>query len=132
MPANGNSCHSNTAMVQQATLDVLKDIRKRKADKKVRVDDGFKHLQADYFIISISPTDGGGFCRCAECLKIGIHFGSPANLCQHDCPAPCARSSPTIGSVTMERIRKPRCRRPSRPQPGVLVFLTQLHPQLLL
>ena len=56
-------CHSNTAMVQQATLDVLKDIRKRKADKKVRVDDGFKHLQADYFIISISPTDGGGFCR---------------------------------------------------------------------
>lgn len=70
-PGNWKLCHANQGMVQQAIQDVLADIRRRKADKKPQVDDGFQHLLADYFIISVSPTDGGGFCRCDDCLKMG-------------------------------------------------------------
>lgn len=64
-------CHSNPAMVRQAIADVLEEIRQRKADTAVRVHDGYRHLAGDYFIISISPTDGGGFCRCAACRQLG-------------------------------------------------------------
>ncbi len=70
-PENWKLCHSNEAMVQQALRDVLADIKKRKALTKPQIDDGLKHLQADYFIISVSPTDGGGFCRCDQCQKMG-------------------------------------------------------------
>jgi len=70
-PNNWKLCHSNKAMVQQAIAEVFDQIRQRKADKKVLSDVGYKHLADDYFVISVSPTDGGGFCRCAECQKMG-------------------------------------------------------------
>lgn len=68
---NYKLCHSNEKMVAQAIEDVLEDIRQRKADTSVRIHDGYKHLAEDYSVISISPTDGGGFCRCSECLALG-------------------------------------------------------------
>ncbi len=65
-------CHSNNAMVEQAIADTLKEIRKREADRdKETKHIGYRHSIADYSLISISPTDGGGFCRCAECLEMG-------------------------------------------------------------
>lgn len=68
---NYKLCHSNEAMVTQAIEDVLASIRARKADTKVQKHDGYKHLAEDYSVISISPRDGGGFCRCSKCLALG-------------------------------------------------------------
>jgi hypothetical protein len=70
-PANFKLCHSNDAMVRQFVADVLEAIRERKADPKPRSHVGYLHLAADYFILSVSPTDGGGFCRCARCQEQG-------------------------------------------------------------
>lgn len=68
---NWKLCHSNKEMVAQAIEDVLEDIRERKADSRLRKHDGYKHLAEDYSVISISPRDGGAFCRCNECLALG-------------------------------------------------------------
>lgn len=68
---NWKLCHSNQEMVAQAIEDVLEDIRKRKKDTRVTKHDGYRHLTEDYSIISISPRDGGAFCRCSECLALG-------------------------------------------------------------
>jgi hypothetical protein len=59
-------CHSNPEMVAQASKNTLAWIRE------------LKKTQPDFWIragqlrmISISPTDGGGFCRCEKCLAMG-------------------------------------------------------------
>ncbi len=49
-------CHSNRQMVEQAIKDVLENIRRQ---------------NPDYWIYSISPTDGGGFCQCDSCRRMG-------------------------------------------------------------
>ena len=54
-------CHSNTQMVNQAIVNVLKSLDKMNEEGKLK----------ERFIYSISPTDGGGFCKCEECLKRG-------------------------------------------------------------
>ncbi|MCX6935134.1 MAG: DUF4838 domain-containing protein [Verrucomicrobia bacterium] len=70
-PENYKLCHANQLMVEASINEVLDEIRERKADGTTRVHIGYKHLAEDYSIISISPTDGGGFCQCSECLKMG-------------------------------------------------------------
>lgn len=68
---NYKLCHSNDSMVEEAAREVLESIRARKADSEVKSHIGYKHLTEDYSIVSISPTDGGGFCRCDKCLAMG-------------------------------------------------------------
>ncbi|HRJ71380.1 MAG TPA: DUF4838 domain-containing protein [Terrimicrobiaceae bacterium] len=67
---NYKLCHSNDAMVTRATEEVLEAIRQRKSASRPEVHNGMELMPADYTLISISPRDGGGFCRCAECSKI--------------------------------------------------------------
>lgn len=64
-------CHSNEAMVQAAIGEVLEMLKKRKENQKTVKHIGYSHLTEDYTCISISPTDGGGFCRCEKCLAMG-------------------------------------------------------------
>jgi hypothetical protein len=68
---NFKLCHSNTGLVAKVVEEVLAELRKRQADRTVRSHIGYQHLASDYEAISISPTDGGGFCRCANCLAQG-------------------------------------------------------------
>lgn len=63
-------CHSNPEMVQQAIADVLAAIRKQKETPKPFIH-GVPHRTDDYNVFSISPTDGGGFCQCEKCQKMG-------------------------------------------------------------
>ncbi len=68
---NYKLCHSNDAMVETLIREVLEKIREREADGKVARHDGYRHLMSDYDTISISPKDGGGFCRCEKCAAMG-------------------------------------------------------------
>ncbi len=52
-------CHSNRKMVKQAIKEVLNGIVKQ------------NKRNSDYWIYSISPTDGGGFCQCENCKRMG-------------------------------------------------------------
>lgn len=70
-PHNFKLCHANREMVAQAIADTLAQIRERKADPAERRHIGYRHLAEDYFILSIDPTDGGGYCRCEACLAMG-------------------------------------------------------------
>ncbi len=69
--SNYKLCHSNDQMVGQAIEEVLEQIRNRKMDAETISHIGYKHLAEDYSIVSVSPTDGGGFCRCSKCLEMG-------------------------------------------------------------
>ena len=69
--ANFKLCHANTGLVAQVIAEVLAEARTRREDHSVRNHIGYLHQAADYTAISISPTDGGRFCRCAECLAMG-------------------------------------------------------------
>jgi len=71
LEGNFKLCHSNPEMVKQAVADVLEQLRQWKADKNVLNHVGYLHQAEDYFVVSVSPTDGGGFCRCPECRKMG-------------------------------------------------------------
>jgi hypothetical protein len=55
-------CYANDEMVKQATAYVLDHIAKLKTDRS---------WAEDSFIYSVSPTDGGGFCKCEACRKQG-------------------------------------------------------------
>jgi hypothetical protein len=57
-------CHANAEMVNQAVADTLDLIREAKRS-------GAHGPRAACSIISISPTDGGGFCQCAACRAMG-------------------------------------------------------------
>ena len=60
-PGNFKLCYSNDEMVKQAIANVLTALEKCKENGNPE----------NYFIYSISPTDGGGFCKCRKCLKRG-------------------------------------------------------------
>jgi len=64
-------CHSNEEMVGQAVHDVLDNIRKRRESSRSTGRYGFRWALADSRVLSVSPTDGAGFCRCEECQKLG-------------------------------------------------------------
>lgn len=66
---NYKLCHSNKDMVERAAEEVLQEIRERKLDALPHTHNGMELRAADYSIVSISPRDGGGFCRCVECRK---------------------------------------------------------------
>lgn len=61
-PALFKLCYSNDEMMKQAISNILESIEKRKTDKS---------RPEDIFIYSISPNDGGGFCKCEACRKQG-------------------------------------------------------------
>lgn len=67
---NFKLCHSNPEMVRQAIADTLEAIRERQNNTKLFVH-GVPHQTGDYWIYSISPTDGGGFCECKKCQEMG-------------------------------------------------------------
>lgn len=64
-------CHSNTGMVAQAIEEVLGTLRRRRGNTNEVRHIGYRHLTSDYSVLSISPTDGGGFCRCGACQAMG-------------------------------------------------------------
>lgn len=64
-------CHANTGMVAQAVAEVRAALRKRRDNTNEVVHIGYRHRTSDYSTLSISPTDGGGFCRCADCVALG-------------------------------------------------------------
>lgn len=68
---NYKLCHSNNAMGETLIKEVLERIREREKNENVIRHDGYRHLTADYEMISISPSDGGGFCRCEKCVAMG-------------------------------------------------------------
>lgn len=68
---NFKLCHSNTGLVAKVVEEVLAELRERREDRSIRNHIGYLHLASDYDAVSISPTDGGGFCRCANCQAQG-------------------------------------------------------------
>ena len=60
-PADFKVCYTNKEMIKQAISTVMTQLEKRKKNGKTK----------NSFIYSISPTDGGGFCKCEKCLKMG-------------------------------------------------------------
>jgi hypothetical protein len=68
---NPKLCHSNPQMVKQAIADVLEGIAAvKQSDRPINSQLPIAPASTGY-VYSISPTDGGGFCRCENCLKIG-------------------------------------------------------------
>lgn len=68
---NPKLCHSNPAMVKQAIADVLEGIAQvKQSDRPINNQCPIAPASTGY-VYSISPTDGGGFCRCADCEKMG-------------------------------------------------------------
>lgn len=65
-------CHSNPAMVAAAIEEVRAGLRRRRDGGGVTSHRGFRIAHRDLLTeFSISPTDGGGFCRCEPCLAMG-------------------------------------------------------------
>jgi hypothetical protein len=64
-------CHSNPAMVRQAVEDTLAGIARIKQSTGL-IDSQCPIAPASTgYVYSISPTDGGGFCQCDACKKMG-------------------------------------------------------------